>query len=42
MGPLEIDLSSDESIEKAKDHVETKYGRVDALINNAGATYDID
>lgn len=40
--PLEIELSSDESIEKAKADVEAKYGRVDALINNAGATYDID
>lgn len=40
--PLVVDLDSDESIEKAKDLVESKYGRVDALINNAGATSDID
>lgn len=39
---MEIDLNSDASIEKAKDHVAAKYGRLDALINNAGATYDID
>lgn len=40
--PLEIVLNSDESIEKAKDLVEAKYGHVDALINNAGETTDID
>lgn len=36
-----MDLTSNESIDKAKDHVATTYGRVDALINNAGATHDI-
>ena len=31
-----LDLTSDESIEKAFEQVETGPGRIDALINNAG------
>lgn len=38
--PLLIDLASDKSIEKAKDTVESKYGRLDYLINNAGVSMD--
>ncbi|KAF2166415.1 hypothetical protein M409DRAFT_32873, partial [Zasmidium cellare ATCC 36951] len=38
--PLVIDLASDESITKAKDTVEAKYGRMDALVNNAGVSMD--
>jgi NAD(P)-dependent dehydrogenase (short-subunit alcohol dehydrogenase family) len=34
--PLTIDIESDESIQSAADEVESKFGRVDALINNAG------
>lgn len=34
--PLEIDIESDESIEAAANHVKADYGRLDALINNAG------
>lgn len=37
-----VDLSSDKSIEIARETVQSKYGRVDTLINNAGATYDLD
>lgn len=33
---LEVDLVSDESIEKAFETVKEKYGRVDSLVNNAG------
>ncbi|TEY66947.1 hypothetical protein BOTCAL_0130g00220 [Botryotinia calthae] len=38
---LEVDLVSDESIEKAFETVMEKHGRVDSLVNNAGATFDI-
>ncbi|KAF7856362.1 hypothetical protein EAF04_009890 [Stromatinia cepivora] len=38
---LEIDLVSDESIEKAFERIKEKHGRVDSLVNNAGATFDI-
>lgn len=34
--PVQIDISSDESISKAFDHIKEQYGRVDTLINNAG------
>lgn len=34
--PLELDVESDESIEAAANHVKANYGRLDALINNAG------
>ena len=39
---VQIDVESDESIQKAVDHVSTHYGRVDALVNNAGANFDVD
>ncbi|KAF7905747.1 hypothetical protein EAF00_000026 [Botryotinia globosa] len=38
---LEMDLVSDESIEKAFETVMEKHGRVDSLVNHAGATFDI-
>lgn len=34
--PLEIDITSDASIEAAVETVKSKYGRLDALVNNAG------
>lgn len=34
--PIELDLSSDGSIEAAAKHVKSKYGYLDILINNAG------
>ncbi|KAI0121311.1 hypothetical protein BJ170DRAFT_688067 [Xylariales sp. AK1849] len=34
---VHLDISSDESIEEAFEHVQTTYGHVDALVNNAGA-----
>lgn len=34
--PFQIDISSDESIEKAFTEVSSLYDRVDALVNNAG------
>ncbi|KAI4945381.1 hypothetical protein J4E86_009268 [Alternaria arbusti] len=35
---LQIDVSDETSILKAKDVVEEKYGRIDALVNNAAIT----
>jgi NAD(P)-dependent dehydrogenase (short-subunit alcohol dehydrogenase family) len=34
--PIQIDIEDDASIEKTFKDVESQYGRVDALINNAG------
>lgn len=34
--PIQIDIENDASIEKAFGEVESKYGRVDTLVNNAG------
>ncbi|KAJ5618572.1 hypothetical protein N7528_006683 [Penicillium herquei] len=39
--PLQVDLTSDESIEAAYEKVKSGHGYIDALINNAGATFDI-
>ncbi|KAL2850631.1 hypothetical protein BJY01DRAFT_209703 [Aspergillus pseudoustus] len=39
--PLTIDIESDESIEKAAEEIGSQFGRVDALINNAGAQFDM-
>lgn len=38
---LQVDVTSDESIEKAFEQVKANPGYVDALVNNAGATFDI-
>jgi NAD(P)-dependent dehydrogenase (short-subunit alcohol dehydrogenase family) len=34
--PLQVDIADDSSIEAAFEEVQTKYGHVDALVNNAG------
>lgn len=34
--PLQIDIEDDASIENAFKEIESKHGRVDALVNNAG------
>ena len=39
---VQVDVESDESIQKAADHVLTQYGRVDTLVNNAGASFDVE
>ncbi|KAL1301908.1 hypothetical protein AAFC00_006086 [Neodothiora populina] len=36
---LEVDVSSEDSIEDAAKAVETKYGRLDALVNNAAVAF---
>ncbi|KAL4737044.1 hypothetical protein BDV11DRAFT_192578 [Aspergillus similis] len=38
--PLVVDVESDESIEKAYEEVQGAFGKVDALVNNAGAQFD--
>ncbi|MCJ1439838.1 MAG: hypothetical protein MMC23_000319 [Stictis urceolatum] len=39
---LQVDLNSDESIEQAFKQVKTSKGHLDTLVNNAGATFDIE
>ncbi|KAJ5931083.1 hypothetical protein N7466_006576 [Penicillium verhagenii] len=39
---LQVDLTSDESIESAFQKVKSGPGHIDALINNAGATFDLE
>lgn len=34
--PVQVDISSDDSIQAAYDAVKQKYGRLDTLVNNAG------
>ena len=36
IAPLQIDVTSDKSIEAAVETVQTQYGRLDSLLNNAG------
>ena len=42
LSAVQVDIASDESIQKAANHVSTQYGRLDALVNNAGATFDAE
>ena len=37
---VQVDVESDDSIQQAFDTVSSKFGRVDVLINNAGAGFD--
>ena len=39
---IQIDVTSDDSIQKAAEYVSTTYSRLDTLINNAGASFDGD
>ena len=36
LSPLQVDIEHDDSIKKAFDQVQSKFGRLDALVNNAG------
>ena len=36
LGSVEVDIKNDDSIQKAFEEVKARFGRVDALINNAG------
>lgn len=40
LSTLQVDLASDDSLEAAVKTLADKYGRIDALINNAGASFD--
>ncbi|KAI0111182.1 hypothetical protein GGR51DRAFT_557588 [Nemania sp. FL0031] len=40
LSTLQVDLTSDESLEKAVSEISSKYGRLDVLINNGGASFD--
>ncbi|VUC26913.1 unnamed protein product [Clonostachys rosea] len=37
---IQVDVESDDSIQAAFETVQSKYGRLDALVNNAGAVFD--
>lgn len=39
---VQVDVESDDSIEKAFETVSSKYGKLDVLVNNAGAGFDRD
>ncbi|KAL3419639.1 Dihydroanticapsin 7-dehydrogenase 1 [Phlyctema vagabunda] len=39
---LEIDITSDESINRAFEDVRSKWGRLDTLVNNAGGSFDTE
>lgn len=39
---VQLDLTSDESIDNAYKQIKSKPGRLDTLINNAGATFDLE
>ncbi|KAI9933591.1 hypothetical protein ASPWEDRAFT_138298 [Aspergillus wentii DTO 134E9] len=39
--PIQVDIEFDDSIDRAFAEVQSKYGKVDALINNAGAQFDL-
>ncbi|KAI1432515.1 NAD(P)-binding protein [Xylaria sp. CBS 124048] len=39
---LQVDLVSDESLEKAIAEITSRYGRLDILVNNGGASFDFD
>ncbi|KAK3898727.1 hypothetical protein C8A05DRAFT_37682 [Staphylotrichum tortipilum] len=38
--PMEVDITSDDSIEKAFQQVKASVGHIDVLVNNAGATFE--
>ncbi|CAI6075550.1 unnamed protein product [Clonostachys chloroleuca] len=39
---IQVDVESDDSIQAAFETVQSKYGRLDALVNNAGAMFDAE
>ena len=38
---IQLDVGSKESIEAARQEVESKYGRLDVLVNNAGVLIQV-
>jgi NAD(P)-dependent dehydrogenase (short-subunit alcohol dehydrogenase family) len=39
--PIQIDITDDDSINKAFETIKGKFGKVDVLVNNAGAAFDL-
>ncbi|MFJ9713924.1 SDR family oxidoreductase [Streptomyces sp. NPDC101234] len=39
---LQIDVTDDASVQRAADHVDAAYGRLDVLVNNAGIVGDVE
>ncbi|KAK3714931.1 hypothetical protein LTR37_007421 [Vermiconidia calcicola] len=39
---VQVDVESDDSIQKAYDTISSRFGKVDTLINNAGAGFDVE
>lgn len=42
LSAVQVDLASDKSIDEALKTIESKFGRLDTLVNNAGAGFDGD
>ncbi|KAI8950107.1 hypothetical protein F4801DRAFT_550355 [Xylaria longipes] len=42
LSTVQVDLESDESLEKAVAEISSKYGRLDVLVNNGGASFDYE
>ncbi|KAI0857996.1 hypothetical protein F4860DRAFT_487373 [Xylaria cubensis] len=42
LSTVQVDLESDELLEKAVAEISSKYGRLDVLINNSGASFDYE
>ncbi|KAH8161411.1 hypothetical protein CIB48_g6836 [Xylaria polymorpha] len=42
LSTVKVDLTSDELLEKAIEEISSKYGRLDVLINNSGASFDYE
>ncbi len=38
---LDLDVTSDSSVAKARDYIEGQFGKLDVLVNNAGIHYDL-
>ena len=41
LSAIQIDLDSDDTINKAFDTISSRHGKIDVLINNAGASFDL-
>ncbi|EME41055.1 hypothetical protein DOTSEDRAFT_74554 [Dothistroma septosporum NZE10] len=37
---VQVDIESDESIQKARDSIDSQFGRLDVLVNNAGGNFE--
>lgn len=42
LSTLQVDLASDSSIEKAVETISSEHGRLDVLLNNGGANFDVE